>query len=459
MKKRFLPKAVNCLDGSTGLSRKSYLFFSVVFLYVLALCGWFGVVHAQSVPLIEPLLPSSQAVSFQGNPSASGIKPQIPYLEELRQIQSLKQSYDTLKTQLKVLRQTSVDTTLKDSAVNMAASRGRVILDREKKALGNMIAKDEISDSELRDAIENTIKGVNRTQQSLETARSVSDIESLMDASEENLKALTNEWVMPKIEQHLSGTLDQGWEPVPGKVPDYFATGGLSLLEMEGNSAEDIIALAKEHAAGKGRHISDEYLRKADPEFRRVKIDSHGEIKVTKVQELKQKSAFFEPNTLAKKNWTDRTGMFLWYDPLTPFGEGVSISSGLSYGFSQQVRVFAGGVIRRHFSSSSWPQREGQGISLGMRFLKSNWAVQANLTGSEVTLIYPTGKNTLNYQGKILSSMVAIGRTVSMGSKMQSVVLAGVDPLYRKERSLSGPAIQISIGFEFEHLSKAKKKS
>lgn len=443
----------------TRLRRKSCPLLSFALLYGLTLCCWFGVVHAQSVPSIKPSLPPDQIAALSGNNTSTGLKPQIPYQEELRQIHSLKQSYDSLKTQLKALNELSVDTSLKDSAVFMAKSRSKVLLDREKQTLENMIAKEEVSDTALKGAIGTTLNGISRTRKSLETADGVADIESLMDTSAENLKALTNEWVMPKIEQHLSGTLDQEWDPVSRKIPDYFATGGLSLLEMEGNSAEDIIALAKEHAAGKGRHISDEYLRKADPEFRRVKIDSHGEIKVTKVQELKQKSAFFEPNTLAKKNWTDRTGMFLWYDPLTPFGEGVSISSGLSYGFSQQVRVFAGGVIRRHFSSSSWPQREGQGISLGMRFLKSNWAVQANLTGSEVTLIYPTGKNTLNYQGKILSSMVAVGRTVSMGSKMQSVVLAGVDPLYRKERSLSGSAIQISIGFEFEHLSKAKKKS
>jgi len=340
----------------------------------------------------------------------------------------------------------------------MAKSSSKVVLDREKQILENMVAKEEIPDADLKAAIENTLSDINRSEKALEAAGGVADIAYLMETSEENLKALTNEWVMPKIEQHLNGTLGQGWDPVPGKVPDYFSTGGLSLLETDGESAEEILALARESVAGKARHISDEYLRQVDPGFRKLKIDSLGHIKVTKVLELKEKSEFFEPNTLAKKKWSERTGLYVMYDPLTPFGEGVYISSGVSYSFSQQVSVFAGGIYRKHFSSESWPKREGKGVSLGIRVSKNKWVVQTNLIRSEATLIYPTGRDMLNYEGKILSSLVAVGRTVSMGPKIQSLVLMGGDPLYRKERSLSGSAVQIRIGFEMEHLSKPKKE-
>lgn len=456
MKKRFLPGGFNLLVAFARLTRKSYLILSFALLNGLTFGCWFGVVQAQPVPMFKPFLPQGYAVALPGNPATP--KPQIPYLEELRQIQSLKQSYDSLKTKLKTLREVTKDSTRKDSALTMAKSSSKVVLDREKQILENMVAKEEIPDSDLKAAIGNTLNDINRSGQALETASEVADIESLMDTSEENLKALTNEWVMPKIEQHLTGTLNQGWDPAPGKVPDYFGTGSLLLLERDGESTEEILALAKEHAAGRGRHISDEYLRQVDPDFRKLKIDSLGHIQVTQLQELKQKSAFFEPNTLAEKSWPERSGLYIWYDPLTPFGEGVYLSSGISYRFSQQVRVFAGGIVKRHFSKDSWPIREGQGISLGMRVSKNNWAVQANLTGSEATLTYPTGRDLLNYQGKILSSLIAVGRTVSMGPKIQSVVLVGVDPLYRKERSLAGSAVQIRLGFELENLSKPKKE-
>jgi len=33
-----------------------------------------------------------------------------------------------------------------------------------------------------------------------EEIREVSDLESLIDQNEENLKALTNEWIMPEVE-------------------------------------------------------------------------------------------------------------------------------------------------------------------------------------------------------------------------------------------------------------------
>jgi len=450
MKKPFLTEDLDSWVAFARQSPMSRLMLSVAFSYLFSLCFWIADIRAQSLVPLNPSPPSSQLATISVNPAT--FKPQLPYSEELRQIHLLKLSYDSLRTELKTLNELCRDTTLADSALVIAKSRGKVVLDREKQTLETMLANDGIPDAELKAAIGNTISDLDLTGRALQKADGVPDIAYLMETSEENLKALTNEWVMPKIDQHVRGTLDQGWDPASAKVSDYFGTGSLPLLETDGSSAEEILAFAKEHAAGKGRHISDEYLGQVDPDFRKLTIDSLGHIQLTKVQELKEKPAFFEANRLANKKWLERTGLYAWYDPLTPLREGIFVSSGLSYGISQQISIFAGGVIRRHFSSESWPNRQGQGISLGMRVAKDNWAVQANLTISQATLIYPTQRDILNYKGRILSSLLAVGRTVSMGPKIRSVVLVGVDPLYRQERSLSGSAVQLRIGFELEQL-------
>ena len=454
----FLLPVSNCLVPFAGFRQRGQLFVVSALLCGLTLCGWIGVAKAQSFPIAKPSLPTIPSLALPGNLAAAALKPEIPYLEELRQIQALKHAYDSLRTRLKTLKEMSGDSTLKDSALILAKSHSRAVLERERSTLNDMLFSDDIPDADLGNAIGNTLNGINLTEQGLENAKEVVDMESLMDSSGENLKALTNEWVMPKVGQHISGTLDQGWDPVLGQVPDYFGSGGLSLLETPGESAEDILALARKHAMGKGRHISDEYLRQAGSDFRKLKVDSLGEIQVTKASELKQKSAFFEPNILTGKSGLERTGLYLWYDPLTPFGEGVYVESGLSYGFSQQVRVFAGGVIRRHFGNESWPEREGQGVLVGVRVSKGNWVFQGNLIGCETKLKYPRGNENLNFQGKTLSSTVGVGRTISMGPNLQSVVMVGGDPLYRKERSLTGTAVQLRIGFELKHLSGGDKK-
>lgn len=456
MKKPFLTEDLDSWVAFARQSPMSKWMLSVAFLYLFAFFFWIGDIRAQSLVPLNPSPPSSQLATISVNPAT--FKPQLPYSEELRQIHLLKLSYDSLRTELKTLNELSQDTTLADSALVIAKSRGKAVLDREKQTLETMLANDGIPDAELNAAIGNTISDIDLTGRVLQTADGVPDVAYLMETSEENLKALTNEWVMPKIDQHVRGTLDQGWDPVSGKVSDYFGTGSLPLLETDGSSAEEILTLARENAAGKGRHISDEYLRQVDPEFRKLTFDSLGNIQLTKVQELKETPAFFEANEFTNKNWLERTGLYVWYDPLTPLREGIFVSSGLSFAISQQISIYAGGAIKRQFSSESWPKRQGQGISLGMRVSKDNWAVQANITGSEATLAYPTQRDILNYKGRILSSLLAVGRTVSMGPKIRTVVLVGVDPLYKRERSLSGSAVQIRVGFELEQLSGSRNE-
>jgi len=449
MEKIFLPKGFSSLGASTTLRRKSFMHLLFSLPYSLVGCCWIGIVSAQSIPIISPF---PQPAALQGSYSFSGPKVQIPYLEELRQIHSLKQSYDSLYTQLITLKEISQDTALKDSAVSVARLQSKVILDREKQTLENMIAKDEIPDTALSEAISSTLEGNSSNGNAIERTSNIQAIESLMDTNGENLKALTNEWLMPKIEQQLNGNLDQGWDPVSGNITDYFGTGGLMLLEADGNSAQEILAMAKEHAAHKGRHISDQYLRQISPDFRKLKIDALGEIQVSEVTALKQKSSFFEPNSLAKQHWLERTGFYVWYDPLTPITEGVHISSGLSYGLSQQLILFAGGVFGRKFRKDSLPLREGNGVTLGIRVSKNNWFSQANLTACETNIIYPEANKNLNFEGKIISAMVGVGRTMALGSTLQSTLLVGVDPLHSKGKSLSASAVQIKLGLEFGQL-------
>jgi hypothetical protein len=60
---------------------------------------------------------------------ALSAKPEIPYLKELKQIQSLKQSYDSLKSELKEIKEYAKDSTQRDSLLIIAKERGREVLE------------------------------------------------------------------------------------------------------------------------------------------------------------------------------------------------------------------------------------------------------------------------------------------------------------------------------------------
>lgn len=51
-------------------------------------------------------------------------KPEIPYLEELKKIQSLKKSYDSLKSELKEIKELAQDSTQRDSLILVAKEQG-----------------------------------------------------------------------------------------------------------------------------------------------------------------------------------------------------------------------------------------------------------------------------------------------------------------------------------------------
>jgi hypothetical protein len=73
-------------------------------------------------------------------------KPEIPYLEELRQVQGLKKSYDSLRREVKSLKEASQDSTTQDSVVNELKVKGQEILDREKAVLTGLLEEQEIPD-------------------------------------------------------------------------------------------------------------------------------------------------------------------------------------------------------------------------------------------------------------------------------------------------------------------------
>lgn len=61
-------------------------------------------------------------------------KPEIPYLEELKKIQSLKKSYDSLKAELKEIKELAQDSTQRDSLVLIAKEQGSTVLKKGRRS-------------------------------------------------------------------------------------------------------------------------------------------------------------------------------------------------------------------------------------------------------------------------------------------------------------------------------------
>jgi len=166
---------------------------------ILLTVSLWGGINAQNLPVGLP-------VKFPGSALSTGLpvltaKTGIPYLEEVRQIQSLKKSYDSLRNELRGLRETAGDSTRRDSLFILAKAGSREVLEREDKVLGSLIESRDILGEEVKNAARNTLDRVNDSKARLKGIGEVADLESLMDQNEENLKALTNEWVMPKAEE------------------------------------------------------------------------------------------------------------------------------------------------------------------------------------------------------------------------------------------------------------------
>ncbi|MEB2787388.1 hypothetical protein [Algoriphagus persicinus] len=75
------------------------------------------------------------------------------------------------------------------------------MLEQESKTLESLIQSEDIPGEEIKNAAKNTLERVNESKTRVEDIQEVAGLESLVDQNNENLKALTNEWLMPKVEE------------------------------------------------------------------------------------------------------------------------------------------------------------------------------------------------------------------------------------------------------------------
>lgn len=107
--------------------------FKSFFLFCVLASLWVPA-FAQTLPAV-PKVPGIGGGLPKGIPTTGleGLvtKPEIPYLEELRQVQGLKKSYDSLRSEVKKLKEAVPDSTTKDSLVSVLKAKGQEVLDRE----------------------------------------------------------------------------------------------------------------------------------------------------------------------------------------------------------------------------------------------------------------------------------------------------------------------------------------
>jgi hypothetical protein len=301
------------------------------------------------------------------------------------------------------------------------------------------------------------LEGVEGAQAKLARVSDLEGLDGILDQSEENLKALVNEWLMPKIEQTLSGTLSEGWNPAQAKIPDFYGKDALDQLMQQGADPKELMTQAKETALEKSKHIPDEYLEKLNGKSAKLLLDTLGNVQVEILKDPKRKLNILEPNELKNAGLLERTGILLWYDPLTSFGEGIFAEMGVSYSFTQQLEVYGTWVIKRFFDKTEGPIREGDGLRLGLRFTKSTWAIQSSVAKMRMDIKYPKGYEQNNFSGSQWSGELALVKTIPMGESVRSVVVMSWDPLFKENRSLSGSAVQLKIGFELFRFQFSKK--
>jgi hypothetical protein len=404
---------------------------------------------AQVLTKINPGLSAvSEGLSAGEKLSVLSAKPQIPYLEELRQIQSLKRSYDSLRNELARVRESVDDSARQDSLLTLMSDRSRGVLEKETHTLESLIASDDIHGEEVKNAAIRTLEGVRGSQTELSEISELTELESLIDRNSENLKALTNEWLMPKVEEAMTGKVGELADPGKIQFSDFYGKDALEQLTREGVPADLSFEQAKSAVREKALHLSAEYVTGLKGKFSKLKFDSLGNIEVIQEVVTEQKFKLLEENELRDASFFERLGTYIWYDPLTSFGEGFYGEAGISYRFSQQMLAFGGALVRRNFSEGMELTRTGQGATVGFRFSKDNWFVQSQLAMSNVEIDYPAGFENRDFEGEVWSAGVGIGRVVPLGKRTQSLVFATWDPTYSESKSLSNSPFQLKIGFE-----------
>lgn len=424
-------------------------------LFIL-ICLYLAEVQAQKITT----LPSKNGLTA-GIPKLS-VNPEIPYLEELRQIHSLKKSYDSLRNELKELKEISADSTQRDSLFTLAKDRSKQVLEQESKTLESLIASDDIPVDDIKNAAKNTLEKVNESKAKLAGIKDVGELENLVDLNNENLKALTNEWLVPKVEEQLTGVMKGELDPTSASKylsgPDFYGKDALTALTKKGLPSEIPFDQAKEMAKEKALHISDDYIQKAGKDFSKLKIDTLGNIRTLPKEADQKRKEFFEQNELIDFPFVHRIGVMLWYDPLTSLGDGLLLDYGLAYSFSQQVSLLGGLTWKKQFDEEETLRREGVGVFTGLRVAKGNWFAQGTVNRNRVTITNPTGYESMDFDGKAWASSFAVGRTIPMGKTIRSVVIGSIDPFFDKQTSLNKSRFQLKIGFEIGSFRKIKKE-
>ena len=406
--------------------------------------------EAQVFPVTLPVNLSSKP--FNGSLHSFTPANQIPFKEELRQIDALKQSYDSLRQEIKRIKGTNEDSISRDSLLIDAKNKGQKVLIQEKEMLQNLISGTEPSNKNLSNSSHYILKQLENSELALAQAKDIPELEEIMLQSEENLKALSNEWLMPKIEQQLSGSIGSDFDPRKADLPDFYSQGVLKELSR-GNIKDSLsFAQVKSLTKEKTRGISDKYLQNIGKDYAKIEIDSLGNMKVTPSDEVDKKFNTAETNAYKKAPLWDRMGMFLWYDPFTSFGEGLYLNLGVKYRMSSKWQTYGGVVIKRQFKRQLGPTRIGEGIMGGLRYNIGNWLVQGELKRIRVNLKYTSSYDNKNYNGAFWKSGFGGGSTIPLGKNLQSIILLIWDPLYKESRSLSTSRFQVKIGFELKQI-------
>jgi hypothetical protein len=419
------------------------------FLFIIVMGGaYIPSVFSQTTTTIQPKLGTS-ANSFS-LPKDSA----IPAFTELRQISLLKLSYDSLKNELGNEMDLSVDSVGRDTVMTRVRDRASQVLEKEVETLQSLISKGDLLGEEILNAANSTLEGVQNSKVELLEIEELFELEYLVDRNDQNLKALTNEWLMPKVEELVAGKVS-GIEGVAKVLSvDFYGTDALEQLTRDGVSAGLSINQAKSIAKGKLSHLSDEYVIGMAGKFSKLKFDSLGNATVFHETINKQKINLLEANSIKGISFWQRLGGYIWYDPLTSFGNGLYGDVGVSYHFSQQLEVLGGVVFRRSNLKGDQLKRVGQGAKLGFRFLKGNWFIQSDLFLAKVEISLPGGFDYADFEGKVWSTALGTGRVIPIANRLQSVVIASWDPTFDDGRSLSNSPFQLRIGFELNSLKK-----
>jgi len=411
---------------------------------------------AQVPTIASPISPTPRLT----NRSFGALIPskQIPFKEEVQQIQALKEAYDSLNQEIKKLKATKIDSARKDSLINAVKMRGQKVLSQEKEMLQNLISSPNPSSEKLKNNASYLLKQVELSKEALQQADNIPAVEDIILQNAENLKALSNEWLMPELEQQLIGNLSNNIDPRSADFVDFYGKGAMKELSRENMEAHLSMAQAKSMAKEKTKDISNEYLQNIGNNYRKIRMDSLGDIKVTAPNTEGRKFSLKEPNALKKAPILGRMGLYIWYDPLTSFGEGVYGDIGVKYSISSQWHTYGGLIIKRQFKNQLGPKSTGEGIKAGLRYTLGNWLIQGELARSRLSLAYAPGYNSKNFEGAIWLSGFGAGRSIPLGKNLQSIVLVTWDPLFKESRSLSSSRFQIRIGIELNQLKKVTQE-